>query len=128
MSAATPKEGQTYGLLRILLQGEGAIVFVAALIAYGTSGANLWVFFILLLAPDLFMLGYLAGPRLGALVYNIGHTYLAPVLVLSPFWFAGSPSALPFALIWVAHIGMDRAVGYGLKYPDGFKRTHLMSR
>ena len=71
------------------------------------------------------MLGYLIGPRAGAAVYNVAHTTaLALPLALAGF-FAGEPALLAVALIWIAHIGFDRALGYGLKYPSGFGDTHL---
>jgi Domain of unknown function (DUF4260) len=80
---------------------------------------------LLLLAPDLAMLAYLAGPRAGALVYNLAHTYaLALPLALAGF-FVGSAVASALALIWIAHIGLDRMLGYGLKYASGFGDTHL---
>ena len=83
------------------------------------------LFAVLFLAPDLAMLGYLMGARIGAAVYNVAHTYaLALPLALLGF-LAGRPAILAVALIWVAHIGFDRALGFGLKYPTGFGDTHL---
>ncbi len=71
------------------------------------------------------MLAYLIGPRAGAAAYNLVHTYaLALPLALTGFWLA-SPIALGLGLIWIAHIGMDRMFGYGLKYATGFHDTHL---
>ena len=71
------------------------------------------------------MLAYLIGPRAGAFVYNLAHTYaLALPLALAGF-FLGSALASTLALIWVAHIGLDRMLGYGLKYQSSFGDTHL---
>ena len=82
-------------------------------------------FALLFLAPDLAMLAYLAGPRAGAIAYNLVHTYaLALALMLAGF-LVGVPAAAAGGLIWIAHIGFDRALGYGLKYPTGFGDTHL---
>ncbi len=117
--------GQTKGLPRTLLQAEGLLVFVGAIGLYVALGAPVWMFFVLLLTPDLSMLGYLVGQRAGALAYNAAHTYLAPTLVFALPWYIGWPHALPLALIWAAHIGIDRALGFGLKYSGGFKQTHL---
>ena len=75
--------------------------------------------------PDLAMLGYLAGPRTGAVAYDVVHTYVLPAVLAAAGVVADSDTALALALIWLTHIGVDRAVGYGLKYPSGFKDTHL---
>jgi hypothetical protein len=84
-----------------------------------------WVYAILFLAPDLSFLGYLAGPRIGAVVYNSAHSYMAPVALMTAGFALASPLVLSIALIWLAHIGIDRALGYGLKYSAGFTFTHL---
>jgi hypothetical protein len=83
------------------------------------------MFALLLLAPDLSMLGYVAGPRVGAVVYNVFHAYPLPAVLGIFGLLGGSPLVLAVALIWLAHIGMDRLLGYGLKYPTEFKDTHL---
>ena len=83
------------------------------------------MFAALWLAPDLSMLGYLGGPRLGARTYNAIHTYVTPgTLSLSALLFHAH-GVLPVALIWINHIGVDRLLGYGLKYPTAFGLTHL---
>lgn len=112
-------------LPKLLLHLEGGVVFVGALAAYIYLGANGWLFVALLLAPDLSALGYLAGPRVGSTTYNLAHTYAWPALLLGIGFAMGLPLVLPFGLIWATHIGMDRMVGYGFKYPTGFKETHL---
>ena len=84
-------------------------------------------FFLLLLIPDLSMLAYIGGPRAGAAVYNLAHTYAAPALVGGIAHFSDRPLLVSVALIWSAHIGLDRALGYGLKLPTGFQHTHLGS-
>ncbi len=82
-------------------------------------------FTLLFLVPDIFMLGYLAGPRIGAALYNAGHSYLGPLILAGVGSLANAQMPLLIALIWGAHIGIDRAIGYGLKYGSGFKDTHL---
>ncbi len=109
----------------LLLRIEGAVLLVGALWAYGTQGSNWWLFAALLLAPDLAMLGYLAGTGIGAAGYNLVHNYVPPVLLAGYGGWAGQPFALQLAAIWLAHIGMDRLLGYGLKYPTVFQDTHL---
>ncbi len=71
------------------------------------------------------MLGYLAGARIGAAGYNLAHNYVPPLLLAAYGLGAGQPFALQLAAIWLAHIGMDRLLGYGLKYPTVFQDTHL---
>jgi hypothetical protein len=110
---------------RVLLRLEGAAVFALAVAGYRASGGNWWLFALLLLAPDLAALGYLAGNRVGAATYNLVHTYALPLALLAYGLWGASPLALSLALIWLAHIGMDRTVGYGLKYATAFKDTHL---
>jgi hypothetical protein len=71
------------------------------------------------------MLGYLGGPRAGAAVYNLGHTWLLPGLIGIVGVLATASADLPIALIWFGHIGVDRLLGYGLKFPTSFQDTHL---
>ncbi len=108
-----------------LLRLEGALVFGATLVAYHLLGGNWWLFAALLLVPDLAMLGALLGPVAGARIYNAAHTYLLPGLLGAAAWGLGLAVLVPFALIWVAHIAMDRALGFGLKYPGLDHHTHL---
>jgi uncharacterized protein DUF4260 len=113
------------GAVRTWLRIEGLAVLVASLVLYSRLDASWTRFAILFLAPDLSLAGYLVGPAVGAGVYNVFHTYLLPIM-LGLLGIALDSSVLPeLALIWTAHIGMDRAVGYGLKYPTGFHATHL---
>ncbi len=111
------------GFLRALrLEGAMECALAVALYAH-VSGA--WPLFgLTFLAPDLAFAGYAFGPRVGAYAYNATHSHVGPALLgLGGLTFA--PGALPFALIWAAHIGFDRALGYGLKSTAGFGRTHL---
>jgi Domain of unknown function (DUF4260) len=78
---------------------------------------------ILFLVPDLSFLTYLGGPRVGAFCYNVMHTYVLPLALAGALYLAGRP--LSFPLIWIAHVGFDRMLGYGLKYDAGFAFTHL---
>ncbi len=117
--------GFAAGGVRMVLRLEGVAVLAAALLLYAHAGFSWPAFALLFLAPDLSMLAYLAGPRAGAFGYNIMHTYaLALACALSGFA-GGVPVLTAVGLIWTAHIGFDRALGYGLKYPTGFGNTHL---
>jgi hypothetical protein len=108
-----------------LLRLEGLAVFAGALALY-VDGDHGWLLFVVLvLAPDLSMLGYLGGPALGALTYDVVHTYALPIALGVAGVLGGSELAIQLALIWLAHIGVDRLLGYGLKYPTGFRDTHL---
>jgi uncharacterized protein DUF4260 len=71
------------------------------------------------------MVAYAAGPRVGAAAYDLVHTCALPVVLGVVGVVANADAAVAVALIWVTHIGVDRAIGYGLKYPSGFKDTHL---
>ena len=117
--------GTVTGAPNLILRAEGLGVLVAACWAYATLGGSWWVFALLFLVPDLSMLGYLRGPGAGALGYNLGHTYLAPLLLLALGHGTGWALGTGLGLIWAAHIGFDRMLGYGLKYPWAFKATHL---
>ena len=100
-------------------------MFALALLLYWYIGGSWLVFALLLLAPDLSMIGYLGGPNIGATAYNIAHTYLLPAVLVAAGLLSTSTLLLALGVIWFAHIGMDRAVGYGLKYSSGFRDTHF---
>lgn len=109
----------------MLLRCEGAAVLTVAVAAYASLGASWWLFTAVFLLPDLSMAGYLKGPRLGARVYNAAHTYTAPLLLGLAGAAVSRPLLLALGAVWVAHIGLDRMLGYGLKLPCGFADTHL---
>jgi hypothetical protein len=110
-----------------VLRAEGLAAFAAATAGYYVLGGPLWLYLVLALAPDLSMLGYLRGPRVGAAVYNAAHTYVAPGLLAAAGVALAAETVLLVALVWAAHIGADRTVGYGLKASTGFETTHLGS-
>ena len=113
--------------MNLLLRLEGLCYAIAALLIYWQQGFSWWLFAALILVPDLSMLGYLAGLRIGAICYNIVHATPLPWALLIFAYVTNNTLALTIALIWFAHIGIDRALGYGLKYATGFKDTHLGS-
>ncbi len=108
-----------------LLRLEWAAVLAAAIAGYLFLDGSWQLFVLLILAPDLAMLGYLAGPAAGAIVYNAFHILVWPAILFLAGLYAGSAVAMQVAAIWTAHIAMDRALGYGLKLPTGFTDTHL---
>jgi Domain of unknown function (DUF4260) len=79
----------------------------------------------LLLAPDLAILGYLRSVRIGTVVYNLVHTLTGPLLLIGYAILEKSPWLLAYGLIWTSHIGFDRLLGFGLKYPTRLNDTHL---
>jgi hypothetical protein len=115
----------TEGSVRSWLRLEGLAAFVAGLVLYGVGGGEWLLFVPLVLLPDLSALGYLAGPRVGAIAYNSVHSW-APgfIALLAGAWLASAP-ALLVAAVLLAHVGIDRALGYGLKLPSSFQDTHL---
>ncbi len=117
--------GETTGTIRIVLRLEGLLVMVAAMLAYDRFGAGWGTFAWFFLTPDLSFLGYLAGARVGAICYNVAHSYIGAVACLIASQLFAVPLLLTVGIIWCAHIGFDRALGYGLKYATGFKFTHL---
>lgn len=104
---------------------EGATLLISTLILYAATGRSWWVVATVVLLPDLFMVGYLGGTRLGALMYNIAHATPAPALLAGLGSWQQWQSLVAVALVWLAHIGLDRLMGYGLKYSDHFQHTHL---
>lgn len=124
-SSTLPCRGYIEGAPRVFLRLESAAVAIVAILAYRQLGQPWWLFAALILVPDLSMLGYLAGPRLGACCYNAMHFYLGPSILAGFGIVTGSTLFDSVACIWIAHIGIDRLLGYGLKYPEGFAFTHL---
>jgi hypothetical protein len=112
-------------LPRILLHAEGAAVFIASTTLYFHFDYPWWLYLALALAPDLSMLGFLAGARAGTASYDVVHTFVVPVALVASGALFEVDGLVQVGLIWLAHIGADRALGYGLKYPSGFKDTHL---
>jgi len=124
-TTGTTAAGAATGGVRTLLRLEGAALALACMVFYSYFEGSWWMFAILLLAPDLSFLGYLTGPRTGAAAYNVAHAALLPMLLGIVAMVMSSGLAMHLSLIWCAHIGLDRALGYGLKYDAGFRFTHL---
>ncbi len=135
--AADPPVGQSSGsgthslrpmpssLPKILLHLEGLAALAFCVAVYHHLGASWILFAVLFLAPDLFMLGYLAGPVTGARIYNVAHTYVIPLAVAALGHLLRQPLLAAIGVIWAAHVGFDRFLGYGLKYGTAFQDTHL---
>ena len=117
------------GKLRVWLRSEGFALLLVALALYARSGARWWVFAACFLLPDVSFAAYLVGVRAGAVAYNLAHSYVGPLaLLLVSVWFYRTgqhEGMMTVALIWLAHIGWDRMLGYGLKSDRSFDETHL---
>ena len=117
--------GVVTGLPRLLLRSEGVAILAIAAVLYSRQGQSWWLFLGLLAVPDLGLLGYLIGARAGAVAYDLTHTYAPPAVLALAGVLGGSSLAVALALIWFAHIGMDRSLGLGLRYPDRSRHSHL---
>jgi hypothetical protein len=115
--------GAVQGSVRAWLRAEGLVVLACASWLYAEADYSWILFAVLFFVPDVSFAGYLAGPKAGAVVYNAAHSYVGPIAVALVSLTSGRTAEL--ALIWAAHIGFDRVLGYGLKYPTGFSDTHL---
>jgi hypothetical protein len=119
----TPSQLPATGAIRGWLRAEGFAVFTLAAVLHAAGGYSWLLFVLLFLLPDVAITAYLAGPRAGALAYNAVHSYVGPAMLGIGLLATGQAVAVP--LVWAAHIGFDRAMGYGLKYDSGFTATHL---
>jgi hypothetical protein len=115
--------GSVFGQPRGWLRLEGLAALGGAIALYGHGGHSWMWFAIFFLLPDISFAGYLAGPRVGAICYNVAHSYVSPAAVAVALHLLGMSLAIP--LVWIGHIGFDRLLGYGLKYDDSFGHTHL---
>jgi hypothetical protein len=107
------------------IRADAAAVAVVTLWAVSTTNGSWMWFFALFLLPDLSMIGYVFGARVGAVAYNLGHMYAWPVGLLAASLTCHASFATTAALSWIAHIAFDNVLGYGLKLPTGFEYTAL---
>ena len=109
-----------------ILRLDGLAVALVSIVLYRELGQSWWLFAALFLMPDVAILAYLLNTRVGAATYNVMHTYLWPAVLFSTGFLWEQASVMGIALIWLAHIGVDRVLGFGLKYAAApFKETHL---
>ena len=116
---------QATGNLRKVLRCEGLAILILSTLAFTYSEASWILFALLFLAPDLSLIGYLLGSKAGAMSYNATHSIIGPTICIGVGILTGYHTQIAIGLIWSAHIGFDRSLGYGLKYTKGFKHTHL---
>ena len=120
-----PQKPKGMSKTHIFLILESIAIFIGSLLIYLFLSGNWIIFFVLLLAPDIFMIGYLKNSQVGSIIYNIGYVYAWPIVLIIIGILIKFNLLILFSLIWMTHISMDRAMGYGLKYPSDFKDTHM---
>jgi hypothetical protein len=108
-----------------ILRVEAAAAFIAGGIIWVANGGSLLWFIPLLFVADISMIGYLGGSRLGAVMYNLAHNWALAAVLLGMGWWVDGRALLFTGALLLAHVGMDRALGYGLKLPGAFQETHL---
>ncbi len=118
-------EGEPRGGLALLLRAEWVALCLAGVYRYLEMHGNPYWLLPALLVPDLSMVGYLAGPRVGAITYNLAHNMIVPIVLLGLGWPTGLPLLSLAGAVLFAHVAADRALGYGLKLPTDFRDTHL---
>lgn len=111
--------------MKSILKLEEAALFAFSIFLFNKTSFDWWWYPALLLLPDIGMLGYLANPRIGAVTYNIFHHRGIAIVLYMIGWTAISQEIALAGIIMLGHVSMDRLLGYGLKYPDSFKNTHL---
>ena len=111
--------------VRIWLRAEGAAAFIVGTIVYARLGGDLVWLVPLLLLPDVSMIGYVRGPALGSFSYNLVHNWVVGLAALGLGMVLTSVPTELVGAVLIAHVGMDRLAGYGLKHSSGFKDTHL---
>jgi hypothetical protein len=109
----------------LMLKLEDAAKFVVAYFLSLYFGNVWWLFFAWLLAPDLSMIGYAINTKVGAALYNLAHHQGLALIVLTAGFYFTIPNLTFAGIVLLGHSALDRMLGYGLKYPDSFKHTHL---
>ena len=125
VTGQSASDGTVSGGPRVWLRAEAMVLLVGALAAYSATRQPWWLVPALVLVPDLAWAGYLGGTRIGAITYNAAHATPLPAVLIGLGWWQHRPLVLALGLIWLAHIGLDHLLGYGLKYDDSFQHTHL---
>jgi uncharacterized protein DUF4260 len=110
---------------RLLLRLEGVVLAAATLAVYLHLDYSVLALVAILVAVDLSLVGFLFGPKAGSLTYNLAHTTAVPLVLGAAGVLGDEGTLVQVALAWLAHLGIDRALGLGLKYSTAFTDTHL---
>ena len=121
----TSERARRLSLPALLLRLESAAILIGAIALYADAGWSWLAFVGLLIAPDISLLALAVNDRLGAVLYDVVHNYTLPVALGVVSLLADASLGVQIATVWIAHIGMDRQIGYGLRYPSNSKETHL---
>ncbi|MBN8089130.1 DUF4260 domain-containing protein [Vibrio vulnificus] len=113
------------GTVKTILQIEGGCIFIASMFFYSANFDDWITFSALFFFPDIAILGYLISSKVGAIAYNCTHSLIGAGILLLTSIALSFELAKVISIIWFAHIGFDRMLGYGLKYSSNFKDTHL---
>jgi hypothetical protein len=125
LARSHPTDEAAAAWIRPWLRAEGLATFAAGLAGFLFLGLPWWAFVLLLIVPDVSMVGYVRGPRVGAVLYNLAHDVATGVAIAGVGLAIGNVPVAAAGAILVAHSGMDRMAGYGLKLPSSFQDTHL---
>lgn len=110
---------------KMVLHAEYGLAFLLTLFIYLQLDFSFWLFLLLLFVPDIAMIGYIFNSTIGALFYNMGHSVVIPAILIGVAMLLEIDTLLMLSCIWLAHIFLDRCLGYGLKYKQSFKDTHM---
>jgi uncharacterized protein DUF4260 len=124
-TATLPEAADRSPPVAVLLKLEALVVLAASLACFTYLGVSWWWFAALILVPDLSAIGYVGGSKLGSWVYDLAHTYVGPAILAVIGYFIHEPMTMAIATVWFCHIGVDRLIGYGLKFATDPKDTHL---
>ncbi|MEP1095443.1 MAG: DUF4260 domain-containing protein [Cyclobacteriaceae bacterium] len=108
-----------------IIKVEELLMFLFSIVLFNQTDYQWWVFLVFILAPDIGMVGYVVNAKMGAFTYNIFHHKGIALAVLCLGWFLENPMMELGGIILFGHASMDRIFGYGLKFSDSFKHTHL---
>jgi hypothetical protein len=125
MLKATMMESKGQSVASLLLRIESLVALVAVILLYSQQSGDWGAFLVLLLTPDLAFVPYAINQELGRRIYNLVHTYSLPLALAVVALLGGWSIGVSLALIWLAHISLDRAIGYGIKYTSEKGDTHL---
>lgn len=112
-------------MIKTITKLEGIVVFLFCLYFYNQLESS-WLMFVLLwIVPDVSMVGYLKNSKLGAMTYNLAHNFIASLLLVALGIFLENSIIISLGIIWTSHVALDRFLGFGLKYENSFKETHV---
>jgi hypothetical protein len=122
---STPTDRNAISFVNAILRSEALAALVAGVVIWMANDGSLFWLVPVLLVPDLSAVGYLVNARVGAVTYNVVHNWTIAAIALGLGWWLDSRFLVLSGAVLLAHVGLDRVLGYGLKLPSGFQDTHL---